>query len=243
MTVGGLILKKQVSAGSAEVSWEWHDQSNGVVQWNFTNSGNATVSGILFRATYPFGNAFWPIYEDNPAFETSFKLIASPLIDLGIENNSPPLGIIKNPDGSMFVAFIFTLSPGQSWSMLEGGFIDGMTPDYEGNPEFITAVKSSTGAFIINWDPEQCSGYNSQAGTSLPCPNNPVSVSSAVFTIDKQVAPLFHDIINSASQGSPTCMNMILTGIDTGNINEIIDGLRCAFADVGKDMGTLIKKG
>ena len=243
MTVGGLLLaKKHVSSTEVQVSWEWYDQSQGVVKWTFVNMGDSVSSGLLFRATYPFGNAFWPIYEDNPAFATSFTLMAAPLIDNGAENNSPPLAIFKNPDSSMFVAFLFTLDAGQSWSMLEGGFVDGMTPDYDSTPMFVPAVRQSSGTFIINWDPEQCQGYNAQAGTSLPCPSNPLSVSSGVFTISQQVAPLFNDIIQSGSQGTPSCLDMIVEGVDTGNVDSVIEGLVCAFGDVGKEISSVLKK-
>jgi hypothetical protein len=242
MTVGGLLIaRKQAETSDVQVSWDWQDQNQGVVRWTFVNMGNATVSGLLFRATYPFGNAFWPIYEENPAFDTSFTLMASPLVDNGAENNSPPLAIFKNPDGSMFVAFVFTLSPGQSWSMLEGGFVDGMTPDYNGTPMFVPASRESSETFIINWVPEQCQGYNQQAGTSFPCPSNPLSVSSAVFTLPDQVSPLFHDIIQSGSQ-KPSCISLITDGIDTGSIDTIIEGLECAFGDVGKDIVEVLKK-
>ena len=245
MTTGGLILpKKRVASTDVQVSWEWYEQNHGVVKWTFSNLGDSVASGLLFRATYPFGNAFWPIYEENPAFDTRFTLMATPLVDNGAENNSPPLAIFKNPDGSMFVAFVFTLNAGESWSMLEGGFVDGMTPDYDGTtPVFIPASRISSGTFIINWIPEQCQGYNQQAGTSLPCPANPLSISSAVFSINAQVHPLFNDIINPGASPMPSCTDMVIWGLDTGNVDDIVAGLVCAFGDVGKEIKDAIRKG
>jgi hypothetical protein len=242
MVNGGLLLAHKKNADTEiQVSWEWYDQSQGVVKWTCKNMGNALVSGLLFRATYPFGNAFWPIYEDNAAFDTAFTLFAVPLTDNGVQNNSPPLAIFQNPDGTMFVAFVFTLSAGQEWSMLEGGFTNGMTPDYDSEPVFVPAAKKDSGTYTIDWIPEQCQGYNMQAGTSLPCPVNPLKVSSAVFSISTHVHPLFNDIINQGS-GQPSCIQMIVQGVDTQNTSEIVAGLVCAFGEVGKEIKDALKK-
>ena len=239
--IGGLIFKKDVQ--SIDVQWKWFNEDKGIVQWTFINSSSVIQSGILFRASYPFGNAFWPIYEANREFDTKFTVTETPLVDQGVTNNSPPLAMIQNSDGSQFVAFIFTLLPDSSWSMLEGGFSSELTPNYKGSPVFIPAEKKGIGQYVITWDPEQCSGYNQQASTNLPCPANPVKVTTSIFTIDINVNPMFNDIIVSAiSSGKPSCLEMIVRGIDNANSTLIIKGLECAFGNVNKDYRSVIKK-
>ena len=239
--IGGLIFKKDVQ--SIDVQWKWFVESKGVVQWTFINGSSVVQSGILFRASYPFGNAFWPIYEANKEFDTKFTVTETPLVDQGVTNNSPPLAMIQNRDGSQFVAFIFTILPNSAWSMLEGGFSSQLTPNYKGSPVFIPAEKNGIGQYIITWDPEQCSGYNQQAGTNMPCPANPVKVTTSLFAIDQNVNPLFNDIIVSAiSSGKPSCLEMIVRGIDNANSDLIIKGLECAFGRVNKDYRSAIKK-
>lgn len=239
--IGGLIFEKDTQP--IEVRWNWFDESKGIVQWTFINSSSVIQSGILFRASYPFGNAFWPIYEANKEFDTKFTVTQTPLVDRGIEDNSPPLAMIQNKDGSQFVAFLFTILPNSVWSMLEGGFSSNLTPNYDGLPVFIPAAKKGIGQYIITWDPEQCQGYNQQAGTSLPCPANPVQVTTSIFTIEQNVNPLFNDIIVSAiSSGKPSCLEMIVRGIDNANSSLIIKGLECAFGNVNKDYRAAIKK-
>lgn len=237
MTIGGLISRiKEVKTVDLQVSWKWYNQDKGLVEWTFTNIGNAIGSGLLFRATYPFGNAFWPIYEDNTAFDTQFTTMAIPLVDQGSENNSPPLAIFKNPDGSMFVAFVFTLEAGQTWSMLEGGFSSDLTPDYDGSPYIVPAVRDSISTYRIEWDAEQCQGYNQQAGTNLPCPANPLNITSAVFSISTHVKPMFNDFILSSTGQDESYLQMIIDGIEYDNMAEIIAGLEDVFGKLSSEV-------
>ena len=237
---GGLIFPKKEITVSVSVSWEWYDENQGIVKWTFHNVGSSGASGLLFRVEYPFGNAFWPIYEDNPAFATSFSTIASPLVDNGTENNSPPLAVFRNPDNSLFVAFIFTLQPDQEWSMLEGGFSGGMTPDMYGSPMFVPAQKIGVESYIVQWDQSQCQGYNQQSGSNFPCPANPLSITSAVFQLQDQITPLFNDIFSTKTP--PSCLSIIEAGIENASFSEILSGLQCAFGDVAKDLVDVIKK-
>ena len=240
MNKAGLILKKHVNEADLQVSWEWEDRDKGIVKWTFKNLGSAVGSGLLFRATYPFGNAFWPIYEENPEFDTHFATLQTALIDNGTENNSPPLAIFKNPDNSMFVAFVFTLSAGQEWSMLEAGFIDGLTPDYDGTPYIVPAKKLSMGNYTIAWDAGQCSGYNQQTGDNLPCPPNPLNILSAVWGISDSIAPMFNDLIEP--KNDETCLMKLIAGVETGNIGEIENGLECAFGELGSEIKDALVK-
>ena len=240
MNKAGLILKKHVNEADLQVSWEWEDRDKGIVKGTFKNLGSAVGSGLLFRATYPFGNAFWPIYEENPEFDTHFATLQTALIDNGTENNSPPLAIFKNPDNSMFVAFVFTLSAGQEWSMLEAGFIDGLTPDYDGTPYIVPAKKLSMGNYTIAWDAGQCSGYNQQTGDNLPCPPNPLNILSAVWGISDSIAPMFNDLIEP--KNDETCLMKLIAGVETGNIGEIENGLECAFGELGSEIKDALVK-
>lgn len=238
MVDGGLILKKQIA--NVDVSWEWYNEQQGLVQWNFTNNAGVAQSGILFRNNYPFGDAFWPMYENNSKdFGTSFTTLVTPLVDNGVQNNSMPLGIYKNPDGSYFVAFIFTFSPGQSWSCIEGGF-SGITPSAY---SFIPANKLSIEQFQIFYDSGQCQGYNQQSGSNLACPNNPISVTSAVMQLNQQVKPLFNDTFELQNGTTkPSCLDMIIQGIASLNGNEIIAGLECAFGTLPKGKKAIIQE-
>ncbi len=240
MVTGGLIFPKKEVAGNISVSWSWYDEANGTVEWTFKNSSSQFISGLLFRASYPFGNAFWPIYVDNPAFDTNFTSVDYPLVDNGVENNSPPLVIYSNPNSSLFAAFLFSLSAGQEWSMLESGFVDGLTPDYDAPPVFVPAVKIGIKNYLVSWDSEQCSAYNSQAQTQFPCPKNPLNITSAVFSLTNNISPLFHDIF--ISKNSETCADLVINGIETGNSGEIMTGMVCTFGDLTEDVISGIKK-
>ena len=79
--------------------------------------------------------------------------------------------------------------------MLEAGFMDGLTPDYEGSPYIVPASKISMDNFVVTWDAGQCSGYNEQTGDNLPCPPNPLNITSAVYGISDNVIPMFNDMI------------------------------------------------
>lgn len=240
--IGGLISPHKIDKiSNVNVSWSWYDKDKGVVKWTFVNNASIQQSGLLFRVMYPFGNAFWPIYVDNPDFGTRFTTIVSSLYNEGVENNSPPLAVYKNPNGTMFVAFLFTLSPHHEYSMLEGGFSDTLMPDTAGSPQFIPCEKDSVSQFNILWDTNQCSGYNSQAGTNLPCPKEPISVSSALMNLTDNVIPLFDDIITQQS-GKTSCLDTIIDGIDTFNAAQVIAGLECAFGTLSSDYAKKIKK-
>jgi hypothetical protein len=96
----------------------------------------------------------------------------TPLVDSGVLNNAPPLGLVtfNNSDPTKInssnstVCFIFTLAPGESWSMLEGGFSSSMTPSgisvYEVTPLY-------GGNLCIGYDPQRVIDWDLQTQTSL----------------------------------------------------------------------------
>ncbi|MDS0256177.1 hypothetical protein ApAK_00530 [Thermoplasmatales archaeon AK] len=108
---GGIVGRSSVArtASPISVTWQWYNLSQGVVEWEFTNKGNNTAGCLLFRNSYYFGNAFFPVYLANPQFNTSFATAFSPLVDRGAQNNSAPLSVIDFGQNRRIVAFVFIL--------------------------------------------------------------------------------------------------------------------------------------
>ena len=226
---GNILLSPQIQPMSA--TWEWQDQTQGLVKWTFSNPNNVQLSAILVRGVeengqvteiYPFGNAFWPLYWKN--FGTPFITgQASPLTDQGLQINQAPLGVITDLDGKPFVAFVFTLSPKQSWSMLEGGF-QGCQPAAI-STEQCNFVQTSPVTIKYN-QVQQCSQYNKQAGTNFPCPKNPIKVPSAVFSIQENTKPLITDPIKLAKSKNRKGWKKIEKALLKGDIVSFLQALR-----------------
>ena len=206
---GGL-LRPRVAQG--EVSFTGPD-SNGVVVWTFKNTGTQAGSWLLQRGAslggqqfedYVFGQAFNVVYLYNPsAFGTSLlQAPPTPLVDEGYANNSPPMAVVDAPSGRS-ICFIFTLAPGQSWSMEEGGFSNGVVPS---NPVLIpvTVEDGTARTFCDAWNSEQCQGFNQQAGTSLPCPPNPWQISSILMQTSVSIPIIIQDTIADGPCATPT---------------------------------------
>jgi hypothetical protein len=158
------------------VSWGWYDQSNGVVQWSFINMDSAQHSVVLLRNGYYFGGAFWPVYyansggrgasATNPAddFGTEWATALTPLTDNGVANNSPPIAIVDFGGAKRQVYFVFTLAPGETWSMLEGGFSQSMTPS---GISLYEVTLEAAGQFCVAYDPARVTAWDAQTGTTL----------------------------------------------------------------------------
>ncbi len=225
----GLILKKDdikkkyANTANVAVSWKWYDEAQGLVEWTFVNNGASQATGLLYRVNYPFGNAFWCAYENNAVFDTSFETSITPLVDKGVELNSAPLAIFQNPDGSLFVAFNFTLSPKQSWSMIEGGFSASLLPNTGMTPIFVPAVEVGVKSYNITYDTTNCEGYIEQTNsTGMTCPANPVLVKSMVLTLSTQIPPLTNDTFTP-----------VLTSSNSNNYcDTILDGLISYFSNL-----------
>lgn len=196
-----LIKRLTDSANRADVPsvvWEWYDISKGLVEWTFSNPTDKTVSVMLFRNAYYFGNAFWPIYLNNKIFNTGFvdTHVPEPLTDLGVVKNSPPLAVMHFSDGTNIVAFVFTLAPGQTWSMLEGGFSPSMYPI---NAHLVPLTYNGTSSWSIEYDPAQVSDWDAQTGTTLQgyTPNPKQFDNTGSFNVDPSALPvsLFKDSI------------------------------------------------
>lgn len=170
-------------------TWSWYEQSQGLVRWTFSNSSESQASAVLLRSGYYFGNAFWPVYYANPQFGTTFAEDLTPLVDKGVENNAPPLAVIRL-NGNYIIAFVFTLSPGQTWEMLEGGFT-GIEPT---GVSVYSVVSYMTARMCIGYSPEQVSAWDEQTGTDLKGYSpNPSTLKTVSATVDGPFIQLFND--------------------------------------------------
>ena len=197
MKIAGLI-SEDIKGKPITVNYTWYDKAKGLISWNFENPNNKKLSFILIRGVkengkvsniYTFGNAFYPLYYYN--FKVEFATEPIALKSVSIKNNSAPLAIIEDRDGTLFVAFVYTLDPMEKYSMLEGGWT-GVEP---GGIETIIANFRDIKEFSIDYDKKQCSLYNEEAKTNYPCPPDPFNAKSGTFKIDKNVKPLFNDKI------------------------------------------------
>lgn len=192
---GGILLTEEmkISSENVNVSWSWYDQAQGTVKWSFKNNFTAVKSFLLFRNSYYFGNAFWPVYINNPQFNEKFAVSVAPLTDNGTANNLAPLCVAQFPGGKEIVCFIFTLFPGQEWSMLEGGFSLSFPPS--GYSASVVSVKPVS-EFCIQYDPTQVTDWDQQTGTTYsgysPNPGTFRSVTAEAVT---QYVSLFSDVI------------------------------------------------
>ncbi len=147
---------------SVSISWSWFDKRAGIVAWQFTNKSVLPSTVILFRNGYYFGNAYFPIYLNNGITRWATKL--EPLTDLGVQRNTMPIAIIDFGNGKRIVAFIFTLSGGQKWSVLEGGFSLEFPPK---NIAVFDVDLEKSGKFCVGYDPRQVLDWDAQTGSNL----------------------------------------------------------------------------
>jgi hypothetical protein len=191
--VGGIINraheKAEASSSNLKVSWAWYNEDAGIVAWTFQNSGGQKSTGILSRNSYYFGNAYWPIYANNPGFGVTFAInLDETLCDNSIQNNSAPLGVIswKQSDGSYksIVAFVFTLSPGQTWQMLEAGF-SHLKPPHDIGIFEVSRVSETANDFTLTYDKEQIEAWGAQTGN----PDKGYAPNPKVFNAVHVLAP------------------------------------------------------
>jgi hypothetical protein len=151
------------SSGSVEVIWAWYERRQGVVEWALRNVDSRPRSVILLRNSYYVGDGYWPIYSSNPSFRTSFidaREEMRPLEERNVPLNTAPLGLVEFGDFQHSVpCLIFTLSPGQAWGMIEGGF-------GQSGPSSVFAIYDvvplSSGEFCVGYDPATVRDWNEQ---------------------------------------------------------------------------------
>ncbi len=192
-------IYKQLDRSTADVTWEWFDKEKGEVKWTLTNNSEGNKSVVLLRNSYYFGNAFWPVYKANGM--SDFTMKAAPLEDKGAQGNSAPLFIGK-ANGKYLVAFLFTLSAKQSWSIIEGGFMYGFEPSN-------FSLKDVSGMELkkmsVGYDEKQVADWDAQ--TTTDCKGyepNPTTMLAMVGNIDGPYIQLFDDPIADATE-SPGC--------------------------------------
>ncbi len=172
-TVGGPFARATGAApspaesrpGALRVTWSWHSATDGVVAWRFENPGALAATGLLLRNGYYFGNAFWPVYLAHASFRTRWATALTPLVDLGVDQNAAPLGVVGFPGGGRIVAFLFTLAPASTWSILEGGFSAAQPPQGAG---IVPVEFRRSGEFCVGYDPAQVAAWDAQTQTGLP---------------------------------------------------------------------------
>lgn len=250
-------------SSKVSVGWGWYDEASGVVEWSFKNEDTAPHSVALLRNGYYFGGAFWPVYEanssgrgasaTNPAdnFGVNWATDLSPLPDNGVANNSPPLALMDFGAGRVTVNFVFTIAPGATWSMLEGGFSAAMTPSgislYEVTVESLG--QGNPGQFCVGYDPQRVADWDAQTGTSLQGYSPNPSTFNTVEVLVESDAP--YDVLpfsdpnptlgpcaSSGGGGQPTsCTSLIAQGaqeIEAGHesqgLSDLIAGIECLFA-------------
>ncbi len=204
---GGIINRshEQVEALSQnlKVSWAWHNEEQGIVAWTLQNSGSQEVTGILFRNSYYFGNAYWPVYVNNLGFAVAFATKLEPLAEKSIQSNSLPLGIVswKQPDGSYksIISFIFTLAVGQTWQVLEGGYSRVMPPKNIGVYE-VNLISESD--FSIVYDQRHVDAWDEHTDTydqGYALNPNTFRTVQVVAPPEAPFAHLFEDIIQQGT--------------------------------------------
>jgi len=243
------------------VTWGWYDQAEGIVKWTFVNPTSKEVSLMLFRNGYFFGNAFFPIYIANAGFNVSWVTTApvpvsngsnddlekhgawlAPLEIRAASASAPASAPAEAGTGTTtkkyLIAFVFTLPPDSTYSILEGGFSSEMPPSdialLNVGPEFPQT-------FCIGYDPKQVEAWDLQTktlmGGYLPNPmtvetvpfvplnfegtNSPWLIVSGDFT--PSFAPLFNDPV--APGKCTDCRDLIEEAVGYFNRGQTKEGL------------------
>ncbi len=156
------------SSGSVDVVWGWYDRRRGVVVWALNNSDSRERQVMLFRNSYYLGDGYWSVYYNNASFHTPFlegRGRAPPLTQNSLQGNSPPLGLVQFDGFSQAIAcFAFTLSAGQTWAMLEGGYGPSMEPSGVGLYDLSPVV---SGEFCAAYDTQAVKDWDDQTRTTL----------------------------------------------------------------------------
>lgn len=185
------------------VSWVWTNQAKGNISWTFVNSDkNSSHAVVLYRNSYIFGGAFWPIYlgPDNPV---SHMLDGTKPIPTLTGTGGQPMGILDYGVGASpryLVHFIFNLAPGQTWSTPEGGFTGGIIPTAGVCYELVSSV---AGNYCVGYDPTRVTDWDNQTGTTnrgySPDPNNFFTYAFTPEPTTPENTLAFNDSIGSGS--------------------------------------------
>ncbi len=192
------------------VTWNWHNQNEGIVEWIFKNNSNEKQEVILLRgaidkngtvlAYYYFGNAYWVDYlflgitkwQRN---NTTLK-----------NNENPPIAVIQIGD-KYLIAFEFTLAPNTTWSVLEGGFINGLQPY---NPIAVQVNYLDDYQMCIGYDEKQVIDYIKQ--TEIPVIGyepNPSTFKTSIYVTEAPYIELFKDKVKKGRCSLKECVKKI----------------------------------
>ncbi|MFG1445803.1 MAG: hypothetical protein AAE975_01340 [Thermoplasmatales archaeon] len=220
-------LGSQVESISTSITatWSWYNKLMGIVSWNFKNNSAFQETAVLYRSGYFFGNAYFPIYLENGVSMWGTQL--APLTNRGIDRNTMPLGIVDFGQGNRIIAFLFTFDPGQSWSVLEGGFSARSPPS---NGVLFGAMLEKTGSFCIGYDPKQVTDYDRQTSTSLkgysPNPSYVKTVEVAISTFAQFVQLFPGDTISDRPcQNQNEVVVQEESNVAPGDIEEIVGNI------------------
>ncbi len=220
-------LGNQVESISTSITadWSWYNKLMGIVSWNLKNNSAFQETAVLYRSGYYFGNAYFPIYIGNGVSTWATQL--APLTNRGTDRNTMPLGIVDFGQGNRIIAFLFTLDPGQTWSVLEGGFTAKSPPS---NGALFGAKFEKAGAFCIGYDPKQVTDYDMQTSSSLkgysPNPSYIKTVEVAISTFAKFVQLFPGDTITDgrcSNQGEVVVQEE--RNVAPGDIEEVIGNI------------------
>ena len=263
-------------SGKVSVTWQWYDQANGVVQWNFTNADTASHSVVLYRSNYVFGDAFFPIYyansdgrgasatnpQDNFGTEwVPSTLPVASLVDSGVQNNAMPIALVRYGGATDVsastsqVAFIFTIAPGATWSVLEGGFSASTPPQIQGLGDVTPSIE---GQFCIGYDEQRVIDWDAQTQTNFAGYSpNPSTFSTILFDCDPSIPYTNIGFNDNFAQGAcatpppppnPPCtslFNQAVADYEAGNydqmMSDLIAAIECLFTSGKLDIKKFIK--
>ncbi|MEM0136157.1 MAG: hypothetical protein QXU18_13190 [Thermoplasmatales archaeon] len=207
---------------SITANWSWYNKHLGLVSWNFRNNSAFQETAVLYRSGYYFGNAYFPIYLANGVSTWGTQL--SPLVNSGIDRNTMPLGIVDFGSGNRIIAFLFTLDPGESWSVLEGGFSTTSPPS---NGVVFGVMFEKSGTFCVGYDPKQVTDYDRQTTSTLkgysPNPSNVNTVEVAISSFAQFIKLFPGDTISdNRCAGEKEVVVDNDSSVAPGDIEEIV---------------------
>ncbi len=210
---------------SITANWSWNNKLLGLVSWNFKNNSMFQETAVLYRSGYYFGNAYFPIYIANGVTNWATRL--TPLMNRGTDRNSMPTGVVDFGDGKRIIAFLFTLDPGQTWSVLEGGFNTASSPS---NAVVYGVSLEKQGSFCIGYDPQQVTDYDKQTSSNLkgysPNPTGVRTIEVSIVSFAPFVQIFSKDNISDGMcSGQPETILEASGENSPGDIEEIIGGI------------------
>ena len=193
------------SSGSVEVVWGWYDRRRGIAAWALKNSDSRERQVMLLRNSCYFGDGYWSVYYTNASFHAPFldgRGPAPPLSQISLQGNCPPLGLVQFEGlPQAIVCFVFTLSAGQTWAMLEGGYGPSTEPSgvrvYDISPIL-------SGEFCLGYDTRAVRDWDDQTRSALGAYTpNPSTFNTWLFQAESNAS--FRKVFAGDSLASGRC--------------------------------------